>query len=65
MLQTIQGIDRNGKIELAEINRQISEQVRLADEREATPSLASLDSQKTCWETKAMFRADFALSICF
>ncbi|MFN5396309.1 IS5 family transposase [Phormidium tenue] len=30
---------------IAEINHQISEQVRLADGREATPSLASLDSQ--------------------
>jgi len=30
---------------VAEINRQISEQVRLADGREATPSLTSLDSQ--------------------
>ena len=28
-----------------QINRQISEQVRLADGREATPSLTSLDSQ--------------------
>ena len=32
---------------VAEINRQISEQVRLADGREATPSLASLDSQSS------------------
>ena len=30
---------------IAQINRQISEQVRLANGREATPSLASLDSQ--------------------
>jgi putative transposase len=30
---------------IAQINRQISEQVRLADGREATPSLLSLDSQ--------------------
>ena len=30
---------------VAKINRQISEQVRLADGREATPSLTSLDSQ--------------------
>ena len=30
---------------IAKINRQISEQVRLADGREATPSLLSLDSQ--------------------
>ncbi|WP_225903095.1 transposase [Pseudanabaena yagii] len=37
---------------IAEINYQISTQVRLADGREATPSLVSLDSQSAKYRTK-------------